>query len=294
MKNSDVFAYLCGHAHYAETRTVLGIQQITAESFAFGVETVSSTEVIYTETRGYNTCWVDGRDVIMHPHQVVSRSTPRSAAFPFEADQLKKPCRTDRLTITGGRNIMSLQKRLLTAGRASALLCHSLTGCGSTTSGGQSGDAGDGEKIKIQYWHINSENQGGAAVQEFIDTFNASQDDIEVEGRFNSSYDELLKNLQADTAAGNAPSIVQVSWSNIEYFPANFPTSAPRRSFREYFPEDARSSSPTPLTKASWIWPGTAKAPWPACPTPSPTLCCSTTQICCGRPVFRGRPPELG
>ena len=70
MKNSDVFVYLCGHAHYAETRTVLGIQQITAESFAFGVETVSPTEVIYTETRGYNTCWIDGTTVIVHPHQV--------------------------------------------------------------------------------------------------------------------------------------------------------------------------------------------------------------------------------
>ena len=42
-------------------------------------------------------------------------------------------------------------------------------------------DAADGEKVQIQYWHINSENQGGAAVQEFIDTFNASQDEIEVE-----------------------------------------------------------------------------------------------------------------
>jgi Icc protein len=70
IQKSDVFAYLCGHAHYAETRTILGIQQITAESFAWGVETVSPTDVIYTETRGYNTCWVEGRNVIVHPHQV--------------------------------------------------------------------------------------------------------------------------------------------------------------------------------------------------------------------------------
>ena len=61
---------------------VLGIQQITAESFAFGVETVSSTEVIYTETRGYNTCWVDGRHVIMHPHQVFPFH-PQICRIPF-------------------------------------------------------------------------------------------------------------------------------------------------------------------------------------------------------------------
>ena len=70
VEESDVFAYLCGHAHYGEIRTVMGIQQITAESFAFGVETVSSTEVIYTETRGYNTCWIEGRDITVHAHQV--------------------------------------------------------------------------------------------------------------------------------------------------------------------------------------------------------------------------------
>ena len=70
LAKSDVIAYLCGHAHYAEDRTVLGVRQITAESFAFGVETVSPTEVIYTETRGYNTCWLEGREIITHPHQV--------------------------------------------------------------------------------------------------------------------------------------------------------------------------------------------------------------------------------
>lgn len=70
LSNSDVIAYLCGHAHYAETRTIFGIQQVTAESFAFGVETVSPTEVVYTETRGYNTCWLEDRSIIVHPHQV--------------------------------------------------------------------------------------------------------------------------------------------------------------------------------------------------------------------------------
>ena len=109
---------------------------------------------------------------------------------------------------------MIQKKRILAAALSAALMAGTLAGCGASAAGND--EAADGEKIQIQYWHINSENQGGAAVQEFIDTFNASQDEIEVEGRFNASYDELLKNLQADTAAGNAPSIVQVSWSNIE------------------------------------------------------------------------------
>ena len=131
---------------------------------------------------------------------------------------------------------MIQKKRILAAALSAALMAGTLAGCGASAAGND--EAADGEKIQIQYWHINSENQGGAAVQEFIDTFNASQDEIEVEGRFNASYDELLKNLQADTAAGNAPSIVQVSWSNIEYFPANFSYISPEEIVSEYFPED--------------------------------------------------------
>ena len=129
---------------------------------------------------------------------------------------------------------MSYKKRAIAAVLSAALMLTALTGCGSTASA----DSGDDGKVKIQYWHINSENQGGATVQEFIDEFNASQEKIEVEGRFNNGYDELLKNLQADTAAGNAPSIVQVSWSNIEYFPANFSYISPEEVISNYFPED--------------------------------------------------------
>ena len=85
---------------------------------------------------------------------------------------------------------MSYKKRAIAAVLSAALMLTALTGCGSTASA----DSGDDGKVKIQYWHINSENQGGATVQEFIDEFNASQDKIEVEGRFNNGYDELLKN----------------------------------------------------------------------------------------------------
>jgi multiple sugar transport system substrate-binding protein len=137
---------------------------------------------------------------------------------------------------------MSMKKRLLTAALAAALMMTALTGCGGSASsdaaGSDAAGSASGEKVKIQYWHINGENQGGAAVQAYIDEFNASQDAIEVEGRFNDGYDGLLKNLQADTAAGNAPAIVQVSWSNIEYFPANFAYTSPEEIISSEFPED--------------------------------------------------------
>lgn len=145
---------------------------------------------------------------------------------------------------------MTFSRKLMTLALSSLMIVSALTGCGGTVASTASKGAADsasesGEKIKIQYWHINGENQGGKAVQEFIDEFNASQDRIEVEGRYNSGYDELLKNLQADTAAGNAPAIVQVSWSNIEYFPANFRYTSPDDIISDYFPEDADFLSTT-------------------------------------------------
>ncbi len=109
-----------------------------------------------------------------------------------------------------------------------------LTACGSESSKKSS----DG-KIRLQYWHINGESQGGKTVDQFIKEFNESQDKIEVSGRFNKGYDDLLKNLQADTAAGNAPDVVQVSWSNLEYFPNNFKYTSPEEIVSKYFPEDA-------------------------------------------------------
>ena len=137
---------------------------------------------------------------------------------------------------------MSMKKRLLTAALAAALMMTALTGCGDSASGDAAGSdaagSASGEKVKIQYWHINGETQGGTAVQAFIDEFNASQDAIEVEGRFNDGYDGLLKNLQADAAAGNAPAIVQVAWSNVEYFPANFAYTSPEEIISSEFPED--------------------------------------------------------
>lgn len=134
---------------------------------------------------------------------------------------------------------MFTKKKIVALLACAAMLTSAMTGCGSSSAASAEDASVAGEPIKIQYWHINSENQGGAAVQEFIDTFNASQDRIQVEGRFNNGYDELLKNLQADTAAGNAPAIVQVSWSNIEYFPENFSYISPEEVVNKYFPEDA-------------------------------------------------------
>lgn len=88
LQQTDVVAYLCGHAHFNEAR-ILGasLLQSTTESFDYGVET-RGQEVVYTEARGYNTCWLEhdaaGRGrAIVHTHQL----------FPFNPVLHRMPLR---------------------------------------------------------------------------------------------------------------------------------------------------------------------------------------------------------
>lgn len=69
LKNSDVFLYLCGHAHFNDQREIEKVKQFTAESFAFGVEG-EGDQVIYTEARGFNIYWIENQDVICHNKQL--------------------------------------------------------------------------------------------------------------------------------------------------------------------------------------------------------------------------------
>lgn len=127
-----------------------------------------------------------------------------------------------------------------------------LTGCG-TEETEQSGaaDAAEettdvaenvgksGEKTVIEYWHINSETVGGKTVDELVAEFNASNDHIEVVARYNpEEYKGLMQNLQAETAAGSAPAVVQIGWTYLNYFSSNFSYTSPQDIIDAYFPED--------------------------------------------------------
>jgi len=127
-------------------------------------------------------------------------------------------------------------KKILVLITLIAVLVVALTACGdSSETGGANGD-----RIQIEYWHVNSEVFGGPAVETMIEQFNESQDRIEVIGRFNADmYRGLISNLQAEVAAGRFPAVVQVGWAMIDYFDANFPHIEPQAVIDEHFPEDA-------------------------------------------------------
>lgn len=115
-----------------------------------------------------------------------------------------------------------------------------LSGCSSAGSESMSSgpSAGQGKTV-IEYWNINPENVGGKTVQQLVDDFNASQDQIQVVSRFNpEEYKGLMQNLQAEEASGHAPAIVQVGWTYLNYFSHNFPYTPPQQIIDQYFPQD--------------------------------------------------------
>ncbi|MGN8648196.1 ABC transporter substrate-binding protein [Gracilibacillus sp. HCP3S3_G5_1] len=97
----------------------------------------------------------------------------------------------------------------------------------------------DNEKTVIEYWHVNAETQGGQAVKQLVEDFNAQSDTVEVVDKYNPDmYKGLMQNLQAEAAAGNSPAVVQVGWSFLNYFSDNFSYVPPQEIVDAHFPED--------------------------------------------------------
>ncbi|MGX7107637.1 extracellular solute-binding protein [Hutsoniella sourekii] len=100
---------------------------------------------------------------------------------------------------------------------------------------GLSGFAGIANaQTKIEYWHGNAETQGGKAVTELVEKFNASQDEVVVEPIFHEGlYVGLMQSLQTQAAAGEYPALVQIGWAYREYFATNFPFMPPADLIKE-------------------------------------------------------------
>ncbi|CUH96638.1 putative secreted protein [Propionispora sp. 2/2-37] len=112
-----------------------------------------------------------------------------------------------------------------------------LAGCSNQSSPADS--AAKGEKIKIEYWHVNAETQGGKTVEELVKEFNAQSKNVEVVARYNPDmYKGLMQNLQAEAATGKSPAVVQIGWAFLDYFSNNFRYVEPQTVIDAYFPED--------------------------------------------------------
>lgn len=108
-------------------------------------------------------------------------------------------------------------------------------GCSNGGSNTKSSD----EKVKIEYWHVNAETQGGKSVDKLVEEFNKQSDTVEVVAKYNPDmYKGLLQNFQAEAATGSTPALVQVGWSFLDYFSNNFGYTEPQEIIDQHFPED--------------------------------------------------------
>lgn len=127
-------------------------------------------------------------------------------------------------------------KKFLKAFAISVLITTLLVGCGkSTDEAKKSENKSDGDKIKIEYYHVNAETQGGASVKELVDNFNKNNDHIEVVATYNPDmYKGLMQNLQAKQAGGESPGLVQIGWAFLDYFSNNFDYVSPVDAVEKY------------------------------------------------------------
>lgn len=123
--------------------------------------------------------------------------------------------------------------KLISVGVLGTLL---LAGCATQSS---PGNTANGQKVKIEYWHVNAETQGGKTVEELVKQFNAQSKDVEVVARYNPDmYKGLMQNLQAEVATGKSPAVVQIGWAFLDYFSNNFSYVEPQKLVDSFYPDD--------------------------------------------------------
>ncbi|MFV0411970.1 MAG: ABC transporter substrate-binding protein, partial [Oscillospiraceae bacterium] len=118
-----------------------------------------------------------------------------------------------------------MKKKLFAMLTACVLLVAVLAACGGTSSssasqaasGGASSAVKEGPqididtsggKVKIVFWH----SMGGVnetALNALVDSYNASQDKVEVEAQYQGTYDDAITKLRS-TSKGDGPDIMQM------------------------------------------------------------------------------------
>lgn len=95
------------------------------------------------------------------------------------------------------------------------IMTFSLAACGgsggdkNTDSGSGSGGEDSGDKIEITFWHAMG-GVNGEALDQMVEDFNASQDEIVVTTEYQGTYDDTITKLKAAMQSGNLPDVCQM------------------------------------------------------------------------------------
>lgn len=103
-------------------------------------------------------------------------------------------------------------KKMLAMLLALAMMMTMLAGC-SKEGGNEQGDQNDGP-VTIEFWHSMGSSTG-ELVQEIVDEFNASQDEVKVEAIYQGDYTTAGTKLQAAVSNGTAPQVAQIEITRV-------------------------------------------------------------------------------
>ena len=94
-----------------------------------------------------------------------------------------------------------------------AVMAFSLVACG---GGSEAGGETEGP-VTIEFWHSMGSSTG-ELVQEIVDEFNASQDEVIVNAIYQGDYNAAGTKLQAAVSGGNAPHVVQIEITRVGFY----------------------------------------------------------------------------
>ena len=93
------------------------------------------------------------------------------------------------------------------------VMAFSLVACG---GGNDAGTETEGP-VTIEFWHSMGSSTG-ELVQEIVDEFNASQDEVIVNAIYQGDYNAAGTKLQAAVSGGNAPHVVQIEITRVGFY----------------------------------------------------------------------------
>lgn len=104
-------------------------------------------------------------------------------------------------------------QRLMVCAASFAALCMGLAGCGSNTAS-TGGDSG--EVVNLTYMHRLPDSEGMTLVKDIVAKWNKDHPNIQVKAtKFDGAAQDMIKKLETDVKAGNAPDLAQVGYAEV-------------------------------------------------------------------------------
>ncbi|WP_163227662.1 extracellular solute-binding protein [Bifidobacterium choloepi] len=109
---------------------------------------------------------------------------------------------------------MRTTKKMIAGVAAVAALAMGLAGCGSGSD--SSSSSSSDEVVKITYMHRLPDSDGMTTVDEIVSQWNKAHPNIQVTAtKFSGNASDMIKKLETDVNAGNAPDLAQVGYAEL-------------------------------------------------------------------------------